>query len=167
MNQEDEIYIKLELNKDKNQNLSITTYFNPNSPNFYKEGDSYIWKPTLKEKNFVMEAFNLLIQNNDIHNNDKKIYKFSDKLSYNQIFPSDENNPNIKSNELRDEDLKKCENDSLIDEDCNTLKNNKTMNLSNDDMIKESIDKNKIEKYKLSKNDRDRKIEKILRENKK
>ena len=167
MNQKDEIYIKLELNKDKNQKLSIKTYFNPNSPNFYKEGDSYIWKPTLKEKNFVMEAFSLLIKNNDIDNKNKKIYKFSDKVSNNQNYSNDENYSNIKSNYVRDKDLKMFENDPNNNERNQGKNHNKTLNLSNDDIIIESIDKNKIEKNRLSKEDRDRKIEKILRENKK
>ena len=81
MEDDNEINIKLELNKDKNQNLSIITYFNTNSSNFFKEGDYYLWKPTLKEKEFIIDAFRLIIKSNIERKEVKNIFKFSDKIS--------------------------------------------------------------------------------------
>ncbi len=154
MNEENEIYIKLELNKDKDDNLSIMTYFNPNSPNFYKEGDFYIWKPTFKEKGLIIEAFNLLIQKYTFKNNDKKIFKFSDKIS--------ELNNNPK-------ELKKTNKGSYSDKiDSNDNIDNKKDNYRDNEIkINEVVEKNKIKERKYIEDERDRKIEKILRENKK
>ena len=85
MGEENEINIKIELNRDKTQNLSIITYFNQNSSNFFKEGDYYVWKPTLKEKEFIIDAFKLIIDSNIENNKRGKIFKFSDKDSNNDF----------------------------------------------------------------------------------
>lgn len=147
---EDGIYIKLELNKDKNQNLSIIAYFNLNSPNFYKEGDFFIWKPTFEEKNFMTDAFNLLIQNNEIKYNREKLFKFSDKISNNQDLNQNEKTENLNFDRFEKE----------IENKIN--KSDENQNLK--DIGKESF--KELEK-KLLKDEQVKKIEKILRENKK
>ena len=105
MEDEDEINIKLELNKYKNQNLSILTYFNPNSSNFFKEGDYYIWKPTLKEKEFIIDAFRLIINSNSEKNEVENIFKFSDKISGVNEESKKINNLHSGSNETNDEEI--------------------------------------------------------------
>jgi hypothetical protein len=148
---EDEVYIKLELNKGKDQNLSIITYFSLNSPNFYKDGDFFIWEPTLEEKNFITDAFNLLIQNTEIKNNREKIFKFSDKLSNNQDLNKNRNKDDLNSERLEDE--KEMENKNILSHDEQNYK----------DFDKESF--NEKEKSIL-KDEQEKKIEKILKENK-
>jgi len=41
MENTDVIYIKLELCKDKGPGFTIVTHFNPNAPNFFREGENY------------------------------------------------------------------------------------------------------------------------------
>ena len=56
----DKIHIKLELCKDKSSGLTIITHFNPDAPNFIKEGEGYYWMPTEKERALLNEAFDLI-----------------------------------------------------------------------------------------------------------
>lgn len=140
MGEENEINIKIELNRDKTQNLSIITYFNQNSSNFFKEGDYYVWKPTLKEKEFIIDAFKLIIDSNIENNKREKIFKFSDKDSNNDF--DIENNRKSKKNikENNDEVLK--------------------LNKNQETIINNTIRKN------LSDHERDKRIEKIFRDKK-
>ena len=65
MNKDDKIYIRLEICKDKNSDeLTIMTHFDSNAPNFSKDKDGYFWMPTLEERNFINEAFELIPTNN-------------------------------------------------------------------------------------------------------
>ena len=152
MEDEDEINIKLELNKDKNQNLSILTYFNPNSSNFFKEGDYYIWKPTLKEKEFIIDAFRLIINSNSEKNEGENIFKFSDKISEINKQSKEINNLHSGSNETNEEEI---------------IKNQEKTTSKHENIINETVNKNKIKENKLFEDERERKIEKILRDNKK
>jgi len=152
MEDEDEINIKLELNKDKNQNLSILTYFNPNSSNFFKEGDYYIWKPTLKEKEFIIDAFRLIINSNSEKNEGENIFKFSDKISEINKQSKEINNLHSGSNETNEEEI---------------IKNQEKTTSKHENIINETVKKNKIKENKLFEDERERKIEKILRDNKK
>jgi hypothetical protein len=140
MGKENDINIKIELNRDKTQNLSIITYFNQNSSNFFKEGDYYVWKPTLKEKEFIIDAFKLIIDSNIGNNKKGKIFKFSDKDSNNDF--DIENNRKSKNNikEKNEKDLK--------------------INKNQENIINKTIRKN------LSDHERDKRIEKILRDKK-
>ncbi len=158
MEDDDKINIKLELNRDKNQNLSLLTYFNLSSSNFFKEGDNYIWKPTLKEKEFIIDAFRLII-NSNINNNGEKLFKFSDKISNMNNEIKDSNNKFFKSN---NEKISQINNNSKLDIEKIDNKSQK-----NKEIINDAIEKNKIKENKLLEDERDRKIEKILRDNKK
>jgi len=66
MNKDDKIYIRLEISRDPmSGELTILTRFDPNAPNFSKDKDkdSYFWIPTLEERNFINEAFELILTN--------------------------------------------------------------------------------------------------------
>jgi len=64
MNKNDKIHIKLEICKDENSNeLKLMTHFDSNAPNFFKENDNFFWMPTIEEKDFINEAFNLIPNN--------------------------------------------------------------------------------------------------------
>ncbi len=163
MEDDNEINIKLELNKDKNQNLSIITYFNTNSSNFFKEGDYYLWKPTLKEKEFIIDAFRLIINSNLEKKEVKNIFKFSDKIS--DIDKDSEQNDkfNSESKEKNEEKIILFNKNSKLNDD----KNKEITETNQENIINETIIKNQINESKLSEDERERKIEKILRENKK
>ena len=61
MTKNDNIHIKLEICKDENsRELKIMTHFNSNAPNFFKDENSFLWAPTLEEKDFINEAFDLM-----------------------------------------------------------------------------------------------------------
>jgi len=167
MEDEDEINIKLELNKDKNQNLSILTYFNPNSSNFFKEGDYYIWKPTLKEKEFIIDAFRLIINSNSEKNVGENIFKFSDKISGENEESKKINNLHSGSNETNEEEIIQINKNLESNNHNNIIKNQEKITSKNENIITETVKKNKIKENKLFEDERERKIEKILRDNKK
>jgi len=61
MAKEDKIHIKLEICRDEGSNkLMITTHFDTNAPNFFKDDNGYFWMPTMEEKNLLNEAFELM-----------------------------------------------------------------------------------------------------------
>lgn len=61
MTKNDKIHIKLEICKDETSNeLKIMTHFDSAAPNFFKDKDSYLWMPTVEEKDFINEAFELM-----------------------------------------------------------------------------------------------------------
>ena len=61
MNKNDKIHIKLEICKEENSNeLKLMTHFDSNAPNFFKENDNFFWMPTMEEKDFINEAFDLM-----------------------------------------------------------------------------------------------------------
>ena len=79
MGEEDKIYIKLELCKDKNSDeLSMMTHFNLNAPNFFGDNNKYSWMPTKEEMNFINEAFNIIEMNKT-----KKSYEKINNISQN------------------------------------------------------------------------------------
>jgi len=58
---EDNIHIRIELCKDQiSGKFNLTTYFDPNAPNFCKDEEGYFWCPTIEEKNFLNEAFEFI-----------------------------------------------------------------------------------------------------------
>ena len=61
MAKEDKIYIKIELCKDKESDeLTLMTYFDSNAPNFSNDEEGYYWMPTIEERDFLNEAFELV-----------------------------------------------------------------------------------------------------------
>jgi hypothetical protein len=159
MEDEDRINIKLELSKDKNQNLSIITYFNTNSSNFIKEGDYYLWRPTLKEKEFMIDAFKLIMKSNQENKEDMKIFKFSNKNLDNTNKKNE--NLNYDSADLKEDKIININVDSK-------LKENQIIEKINQDKIINKTINNNLNKFKtISEEEREKKIEKILNENKK
>ncbi len=57
---DNEIYIKVELSRDDSGKLALTTIFDEKAPNFSKDEEGYYWIPTVEEKDFINEAFELL-----------------------------------------------------------------------------------------------------------
>ena len=69
MSKDANINIKLEVSKDKTSGkLSITAHFNDTAPNIIKENDTYYWIPTIEERDFLTEAFNIFPNQNQISN---------------------------------------------------------------------------------------------------
>jgi len=63
MNKDQNIHIKLEINKDPNTGkLSLMTKFDPKAPNFEKEDDGFSWSPTKEERAFLNEAFDMVLK---------------------------------------------------------------------------------------------------------
>ena len=61
MAKDDEIKITLEVCRDKTSGkLSIMAHFNSNAPNVFQDKDGYSWIPTVEEKDFISEAFELM-----------------------------------------------------------------------------------------------------------
>ncbi len=79
MSNDDNVYIKLELNKDKNSGkIDIITRFDNNAPNVIIENNEYFWMPTFEEKDFLNEAF-LIINSNNKNSYSKSEDSFSSK----------------------------------------------------------------------------------------
>ena len=80
MAEEDKIHIKLEIcrNKDSDE-LAIMTHFDPNAPNFFKDKEGYLWMPTIEEKDFINEVFELMPINKIKTSSEKTIFKPPEK----------------------------------------------------------------------------------------
>ena len=60
MTKEDKIHIKLEICRDEQSHgLTIMTHFDESAPNFFKDKEGYFWIPTVEEKDFLNEAFEI------------------------------------------------------------------------------------------------------------
>lgn len=57
---DNKIHIKVELSRDNSGKLALTTIFDEKAPNFSKDEEGYYWTPTVEEKDFINEAFELL-----------------------------------------------------------------------------------------------------------
>lgn len=65
MAKDDNVNIKLELNKNKNSGkIDIVAHFDNKAPNVIIENNEYFWMPTVEEKDFLNEAFSLVPTNN-------------------------------------------------------------------------------------------------------
>jgi hypothetical protein len=63
MNKNENIHIKLEISKDPmTGDLNIMTRFDPNAPNFIKDENGFSWLPTQEEREFLNEAFDVVIR---------------------------------------------------------------------------------------------------------
>jgi len=61
MNKNENIHIKLEISKDPTTgSLTLMTRFDPKAPNFSEEGNCLRWNPTVEEREFLNEAFDML-----------------------------------------------------------------------------------------------------------
>jgi len=63
MSKDQNIHIKLEINKDPNTGkLALMTKFDPSAPNFEKDDEGFSWSPTQEERAFLNEAFDMITQ---------------------------------------------------------------------------------------------------------
>jgi hypothetical protein len=63
MNKNQNIHIKLEINKDPNTGaLNLLTRFDPNAPNFTQDENGWNWCPTQEERDFLNEAFQMIVK---------------------------------------------------------------------------------------------------------
>lgn len=80
MAEEDKIHIKLEIRRNKDSDeLAIMTHFDSNAPNFFKDKEGYLWMPTVEEKDFINEAFELMPINKIKTSSEKTIFKPPEK----------------------------------------------------------------------------------------
>ena len=166
MDDMDKIHIKLELCKDKGSGFTIVAHFNPNAPNFFKEGKNYSWMPTSKERTLIYEAFNLVSTDDNKNPNEKNILKFSNGK------PSSEKTNQGKKNSSDFPTFEKTKKDSNTieitaeneDFDNNIYKEDKiNTNESDKQSINETLERQKIIENSLSEEEnKERKIDKIL-----
>lgn len=57
---DNKIHIRVELSRDNSGKLALTTIFDEKAPNFSKDEEGYYWMPTVEEKDFINEAFELM-----------------------------------------------------------------------------------------------------------
>jgi hypothetical protein len=63
MNKNENIHIKLEISRDPNTGgLNLMTRFDQNAPNFIKDENGFSWSPTKEEREFLNEAFELIVK---------------------------------------------------------------------------------------------------------
>jgi hypothetical protein len=63
MNKNENIHIKLEINKDPvSEKLHLLTRFDSNAPNFLRDENGFSWSPTKEERDFLNEAFDVLLK---------------------------------------------------------------------------------------------------------
>jgi len=63
MEKNKKIHIRLEINKDPmTGQLTLLTRFDPNAPNFLREENGFSWYPTQEEREFLNEAFNMVLK---------------------------------------------------------------------------------------------------------
>ena len=63
MYKNENIHIRLEINKDPTSGeLHLMTRFDPDAPNFIKDENGYNWYPTIEERKFLNEAFDLILK---------------------------------------------------------------------------------------------------------
>jgi hypothetical protein len=62
MDKNENIHIKLEISKDPmTGHLSLMTRFDTNAPNFVKDENGFSWLPTKEEREFLNEAFDMIL----------------------------------------------------------------------------------------------------------
>jgi len=63
MDKNENIHIRLEINKDPTSgDLNLMTRFDPNAPNFTKDENGFNWYPTQEEREFLNEAFEMILK---------------------------------------------------------------------------------------------------------
>ena len=63
MEKNENIHIKLEINRDPTTgNLNLMTRFDSNAPNFIKDETGFSWSPTKEEREFLNEAFDMILK---------------------------------------------------------------------------------------------------------
>ena len=63
MDKNENIYIKLEISRDPNTGaLNLMTKFDTSAPNFIKDEEGFSWAPTREEREFLNEAFEMILK---------------------------------------------------------------------------------------------------------
>jgi hypothetical protein len=63
MDKNEKIHIRLEISRDPmSRELTILTRFDPNAPNFTKDENGFNWCPTSEEREFLNEAFDMILK---------------------------------------------------------------------------------------------------------
>jgi len=63
MEKNEKIHIKLEISRDPNTGaLNLMTKFDPGAPNFIKDENGFSWSPTPEEREFLNEAFDMILK---------------------------------------------------------------------------------------------------------
>ena len=63
MDKNENIHIKLEISRDPHTGaLNLMTRFDPNAPNFIKDENGFSCSPTKEEREFLNEAFEMIIK---------------------------------------------------------------------------------------------------------
>ena len=94
-------------------------------------------------------------------------FKFSDKISEINNDSKKLKNLNSGSNENNEKEMININKNSDLDKHQNINNNQEKTTINHEIFINEKVKNNEIKENKLSEDERDRKIEKILRENKK
>jgi len=63
MDKMENIHIRLEISRDPNTGaLNLCTRFDPSAPNFIKDENGFSWSPTKEEREFLNEAFDMVLR---------------------------------------------------------------------------------------------------------
>lgn len=166
MDDTDGIYIKLELYKDKDQGFMMVAHFNPNAPNFFKEGENYSWMPTTEERAFISEAFGLISTDKDKNPKEKNIFKFSNDrpISENASGNIEEKPVDLPSSEKTNKSADPIKIAARIgDFDNNAGKEEEiAITESDSEAIDEALKRHEIKEENVSKDDKEKIIERIL-----
>lgn len=96
------INIRVELARNtKTGKLALTAIFNENAPNFSKDKEGYYWIPTVDEKDFLNEAFQLMPRG-------QTVQTFNKKMSPKQLEPELEDTEKTDL-EIEEEQVEKAE----------------------------------------------------------
>jgi len=173
MGEEDKIFIKIELCKDKNSDeLSMMTHFNFNAPNFFGDNNKYSWMPTKEEMNFINDAFNAIEMNKTKKSNEKINYNSQNGKSPPILSINDEERPPIETSSLEKPVKTTLHEEPRGQSEYNTPNNNTetkdkmALTASDRDTIEMTLKKYRERNEHLSEFDEQRIIEKILNQKK-
>ena len=173
MGEEDKIYIKLELCKDKNSDeLAIMTHFNFNAPNFFGSNNKYSWMPTKEEMSFINEAFNSIEMSKSKKPFEKTNYSINESKSSNISLINEKEGMTIEKPPL-EKTMNTTFNDASRNQFENNISNNNTsikdkmdITAADRDLIEMTLKKHRDRNEYLSEFDEQRIIEKILNQKK-
>ncbi|MEA3457820.1 MAG: hypothetical protein U9R21_03990 [Candidatus Thermoplasmatota archaeon] len=170
MDDVEKIRIKLELCKDKELGLAIVAHFNLDAPNFFKEGESYLWRPTPNERMFISEAFELISTGRNETAEGKNVFKFSNSKPVPENTSDDaEVEPvDLPSFEKTDEAANPIKITARIGDFDNKADKEEEIAITKSDRkaIDEALDRHEIKEGGVSEDDKEKIIEKILSEKK-
>lgn len=166
MDDVEKIHIKLELYKDKDQGFMIVAHFNPNAPNFFKEGENYSWMPTTEEIAFISEAFELISTDKDKDPKEKNIFKFSNDrpIPENASGNTEEKPADLPSFEKTNEAANPVKMAARIGDFDNKADKEEEMAITESDSeaIDEALKRHEIKEGGASEDDKEKIIERIL-----